>query len=431
MLISKLLPAVIIFLGIFLLIKLRFFFILHPGRVLKCLKEGGVGKENISSFILALAGTLGVGNIVGVAAGIAAGGPGTVIWLIFSASLSGVIKYAEVALVTDKNTENGMIGIIKCTFPHTGRGLSLIYAILCLCLCFVMGNALQTKAIAESLDATLGIKPVFLAMPLLLILIPITLYGKVGIKKAVGIIIPAATVIYIALCLLVIIPNLYKLPSVIREIFSCAFSPRSAIGGIFGILFSRPVTEGFARGMLSNEAGAGTSSLAHSTSKKSSAAVGGILGGAEVLFDTVLLCTLTAFTILLGKDEIFNGFGDLCDIFTLYAGELSGTIIFLLTSAFALSTVLCWFYYGKVCAGEILGRPPKYFYFPTFIAVSVIGLFLPSTLYIDLCDFLLFLMTLIVSAVLIKSCDRIKILSQQANLLFKNSDKGDWGSSKF
>ena len=427
--IANLLPLIIFALGIFLLLKLRFFFILHPGRVLKCLFRGGIGKENISSLLLALAGTLGVGNIVGVASGIAVGGAGSVLWLLISAPLSAVIKYAEGALSSDCGESDGIIGIIRRSFPYTGRGIALIYTLLCLGLCFLMGNALQARAIAESLNSALGFSPSILLLPIAFIVGYLTLGGGGRIRGAIGIIIPVATIVYMILCMCVIIPNLPKLPTVINEIFSSAFSPRGAAGGFIGTILSKPITEGFARGILSNEAGAGTSSLAHATSSKSSAAAGGLLGACEVLFDTVLLCSLTAFTILLGRDESFRDFGDLCDIFTAYAGRHAALVLFLLTAAFAISTILCWFYYGRVCFRGILGRVPELLYFTTFLSFSLFGLFIPSEVFIRISDLILFFMTLIVSAVIIKNCDRIRLLSQKGGVLLKNSDKGCGGDT--
>jgi AGCS family alanine or glycine:cation symporter len=414
---KNLLPFIIILCGLYLGSKGAFFFIKRPIRTLKFTFKGDNTKEALKSLALALSGTLGVGNIVGVAAGIATGGPGAVLWLILSALLSSVIKYAEVSLATDKGDENGIIGIIRGSFSHTGRWLAPIYTLLCLCLCFAMGNALQVRAIEESFEAAIGLGGKALVIPLSAALILLTMGGGKRVKVAVGIIIPAATVIYLGLCLTVILPNSYKIPSVIREILCSAFTPRGAVGGLVGSLLSKPVTEGFARGILSNEAGAGTSSLAHATSKKSSAAVGGILGAFEVFFDTVLLCGITAFTILLGREGRFEGFGDLCDIFVCYSGAYSGWIVFLLTCGFAISTVLCWFYYGQVCLRQLFGKSLTVLYFPTFIAVSILGLFLNSEIFIGICDLMLFFMTLIVCATLIKNCDRIKTLSQQANLL--------------
>ena len=156
------LPIFISAIGLYFLIRLHFFFILHPIRVgrqaLSAIKEKGA----FSSLTLALAGTLGVGNVLGVAVGIIVGGAGSVFWLFISVSFSAVIKYCEVVISSDRESlyfgeKGGMYPVIKASFSRFGGLLSTLYALLCLLLSFFMGAALQSLALVDCLNETLGV----------------------------------------------------------------------------------------------------------------------------------------------------------------------------------------------------------------------------------------------------------------------------------
>jgi len=131
--ISVILPFLILTLGAFLLIKLRFFFILHPINTIRCAFGKGSRREGAITLALSLAGTLGVGNIVGVASAIAIGGAGSVLWLMLSALFSSAIKYSEISL-SIKSGGEGIMGVLRAEFGHGGRLLSVLYASLCLTL---------------------------------------------------------------------------------------------------------------------------------------------------------------------------------------------------------------------------------------------------------------------------------------------------------
>ena len=151
------LPIIIALGGMFFLIKLKAFFITHPRIVTREISAELKKPRAFASLTLALAGTLGVGNIVGVAVGIKVGGCGAVFWLLVSSVFSSVIKYCEVAISTDKSA-NGMSEVIALSFRKSGKLLSKIYTLLCLCLSLTMGTALQSRSIAESAEISLAIK---------------------------------------------------------------------------------------------------------------------------------------------------------------------------------------------------------------------------------------------------------------------------------
>ena len=295
------LPVLVISAGAFLLIKLRFFFILHPLRCFKELKRSLSSVGAFSSLMLSLSGTLGVGNIVGVAYGISIGGAGSVFWLLVSALFSSVLKFAESAISSDmKDTERGgIMYVIKRSFKGRFRKLSFLYAALCLMLSLTMGSALQARSAIESLSVSPLHTQALCALCFTVAVAAVILGGSEKIVKASSVMIPLASVIYTILTLSVIIINIEKLPSVISLIFTSAFNFKAGAGGVGAFFISSAIREGFSRGLLSNEAGAGTSSIAHARNQNSSAVSVGLVGMCEVFFDTVVLCTLTAFAVLL------------------------------------------------------------------------------------------------------------------------------------
>jgi AGCS family alanine or glycine:cation symporter len=421
----SLLPWIIVSAGMFLTVKLSGFHILHPIKSLRLAFSGEKTRDAIASLTLALAGTLGVGNIVGVTVGICIGGAGSLFWLMVSACFSAVIKYSEVTLSADAGTANGIIGVIKKSFPF-GKVLSCVYAALCLALSVVMGARMQAEAIKVSAEGIGCGTPKVLAPFLILLTIFICLGGGKSIKKAVIIIIPIASILYTGLCLTVILPKISMLPRVALLCVKDAFSPDSAIGGILGFFVSDAIREGFARGLLSNEAGAGTSSFAHTALPERYAARAGILGILEVLFDTVFLCALTGFTVLLGADgELSGGMSLLCKIFASEIGNGANHVLLFSVIAFAMSTVLCWYYYGKICLGYLFGNRGRALFFIIFILSFSVGLYREFPGLIFIADTLLFFLSVISVLAVIKNSDRVRTLSESVGLIGKSSKKPD------
>ncbi len=405
------LPLLVLFGGVYFTVALRGFQIFGIKKILRVIKSHLKSKCAVSSLILALAGTLGVGNVTGVAVGIAIGGAGSVFWLIISSLFSSPIKYCEVALATDMADGGGMSTVIKKSFGKIGAPLSCLYCALCLALSFALGGALQSGSIGECASTSLGISPYYLIIPLGLFIVFVTSGGAEKIENAVKIIIPLTTLLYIAMCLCVIIPNINNIPDTLYRIVSSAFDFRAASGGVAGFFTSRAVKEGFARGMLSNEAGAGTSTLAHSRAGERDAVSGGVFGMLEVFFDTVVLCPLTAFALLLtGCEE-----GGISALLRAFSGRLpaSGFLLFLCVFFFALSTVLCWFFYGESCLKALFPRAPRAAYLIPFTVCACGGLVLPTVRLIPVCDMLLMLMTAITLLTLIKNTRRIRELSKE------------------
>lgn len=417
------LPLLLALAGGYLLIKLRFFYILHParsfGKAFGALRD----KKSLTAFTLALAGTLGVGNVLGVALGIIVGGAGSVFWLILSAIPASVLKYSEVVLASDGAVgRGGMYWCIRDSFPRAGKGLSFVYAAACLLLSLLMGAALQSRSVIDAADV-LGLDIAPTAVFLTAIVLISIIWGGGVIGKITLIVIPLTTIIYIFTASSVIIAASERLPEVIRMIISDAFSPRAGLGGVLGFLTSHAVREGFARGMLSNEAGAGTSTLAHACGSEKEHGVRGLLGVLEVFFDTVLLCTLTALSVLCAVPDpsVYSGGMELVLAATRSTlGGLPSLLVAASVFSFAYSTVICWYYYGGECVRQLFGREYRIAFTMLFLTFVISGALISERILVLLSDALLLIMTALTLPTLIKNSDRIVSLSESSGLLKKN-----------
>jgi len=412
------LPLIITALGGYLLIKLRFFPILHPCRTVRGILDAVAEDGGYRSLALALAGTLGVGNIFGVAIAISLGGSGAVLWLFISGIFASVIKYAEATLCTDLTETDGQGGMMYAIEKRLalGKPLGRAYAAVCVALSLIMGAAMQSSAAISSASLLLGdgwLYPfAFVILTALLIL-----GDRERIKSATAVLVPLATVVYVLLAVTVIIRNFSALPDVISDIFKSALTPTAAGGGIIGSLTTSPVVRGFATGILSNEAGAGTSSMAHTSGSRLSPSGAGLLGMCEVLFDTVLLCSVTALAILtsvrepLGTDSAELVVGALASAF-----PGSGFLLALSVTTFALATAVCWYFYGRVSLGYLTERGGAVFLTVYLLFVGLGGV-LDCSGFAAAADVLLLGLTLLCTPVIIKSSDRIRALSEPRGLM--------------
>ncbi len=352
MLFSLLLPLLTVGVGGYLLVFLRFFFIRHPLATARVLIRALKKKESRRSLSLALAGTLGVGNIFGVAAGIIIGGEGSVFWLLVSSLFAAAVKYSEVLLSFSFISEEapGMCGVLLSSYKGEGRARSFLYAAFCILLSVSMGGVMQSRAVF-SLSSLLPLVSPYAVLFVFVALSFLSVFGGGDkIEKITAIVIPLTTVVYIILSLSWIFTNLDRLPEVLLRIISGAFSLKSAGGGIISYCFLRALKEGFARGVLSNESGCGTSSFAHVRAPERTPYEAGVFGICEIFFDTVILCPLTAFVILLSVEDpsLYKTPMSLVGAaFSSSLGQWSLPVLTVLVFLFAFSTAVSQYYYGS------------------------------------------------------------------------------------
>jgi AGCS family alanine or glycine:cation symporter len=310
-------------------------------------------------MMLALAGTLGVGNMVGVASAIALGGFGAVFWMWVSALIAMILKYAEIvlAMLYRKYDEGGrpygaaMYYIRACFRGRLGAVLAGIFAVFCIINAFSVGSMIQVNAASEAMNGVFGTPPIVIGVIFAAITLVAILRGSTGILALTEKLVPLMTLGFTVISVAVIVMRPSDALTAIEKIFSNAFSFQSGAAGVSGFLLSGAIRYGTMRGILSNEAGCGTAPAAHAVSSCREPARQGTWGIFEVFVDTILLCTLTAIVIIIGYDAI-DPSGDFM-MMTVAAyesviGRAAGYFLAIAVMLFGLATVLCWAHYGEV-----------------------------------------------------------------------------------
>lgn len=328
--------------------------------------------SNLSPFqavTTALAGTVGTGNIAGVTGAIFIGGPGAVFWMWVSAFFGMCTKYAEIALALKFRDTDGR-GVHKggpMYYIENGLGkgwkwLAVLFAVLGGLASFGIGNIAQSSEIAGAMSGLFSLDPMVTGIALTVLVGVVVIGGVKRIGQVTSLLVPFMSVFYVAAGIVVILMRLPDIPGIFAAIFTSAFSFEAVGGGVFGYAIMVAMKNGFARGVFSNEAGLGSAPIAHAASSAQEPAEQAIWGVFEVFFDTIVICSITAFTVLLSGFELgeaalsgyaSKGAAAVAAFNSILPGTLGGTIIQLSLVFFALSTILSWSYYGERCWGYI------------------------------------------------------------------------------
>lgn len=271
-------------------------------------------KKAISQFqalATALAATIGTGNIAGVATAIVIGGPGAVFWMWISAFFGMMTNFSEKVLgiyYRKKNTNGEWAGgpmyyIEEGLKNRKGIGkiakpLAVLFSIFCVLASFGIGNMTQVNSISSAMKANFNIPAIITGIVLAVIAGLIIIGGIKRIASVTEKLVPFMALFYIIGCLIIFISNYKQIPYVFSSIFTSAFSFDAVAGGVGGYIIKRAATMGFKRGIFSNESGLGSSVIVHSSSDVKEPVIQGMWGIFEVFFDTLVVCTLTAFVIL-------------------------------------------------------------------------------------------------------------------------------------
>lgn len=306
--------ALMLFTGIMLSVRSGFFQIRKFPKILKSTVFSKSEKnEEISPFAAmcqALAATLGTGNIAGVSTAVAIGGAGAVFWMWVSAVFGMMTGFAENVLgLMYRKKENGVYKGGAMYYIRDGlaenpktrklsRPLSLMYAFLCVASGFGMGNAAQMNSASEAMKSGFGVPAVVTGVVLAVLAAFIVFGGAKRILSFSAKIVPLMSAFYIIGCVYILMRNIGNLPDVFGNIFKSAFGLSQIGGGVAGTAVKTAVSMGFKRGVFSNEAGLGTSVFAHTASGIQNPAVCGMWSVFEIFFDTIVMCSLTAFTLL-------------------------------------------------------------------------------------------------------------------------------------
>lgn len=323
------------------------------------------GISPLRAVSAALSGTIGTGNIIGVAAAVSAGGPGAIFWMWVSALLGMATKYSEITLAVKYRTKladgeylGGPMYYIKKAF--SGK-FACLFAFLCAVASFGIGNMTQSNTAYLALrsllpwqDKTLKFIMIAIAM-----VIGVVIFG--GIKRitsCTAVLIPIMAVFYMGACVLIVLLNLSQAREAICLIIESAFSIRPAVGGTVGYTVATAVKTGFTRGVFTNEAGLGSAPIVHAAADTPFPAKQGLFGIFEVFFDTIVMCTLTGLVIIM-SGQYNNSGTDISKItlsaFEGYIGSFASVVIAISTLLFAVATIVSWSYYGESCIKYLSG----------------------------------------------------------------------------
>lgn len=374
-------------------------------------------KHNISQFqslCTALAATVGVGNIAGVASAIVAGGAGSIFWMWIAAFFGMMTNYSEnvLGIYYRRKNERGEWCGGPMYYLRDGLGrhkncrtlgavLAVAFCIFCLFASFGIGNLSQNNTIAVNLNAAFNV-PTWVTGIGIVIVAAIVIIG--GIKRIAAVtekIVPFMVALYMIGALVIFFSNIQSAGLVFKSIFGCAFGIKAVEGGFVGVTVKSVITWGFKRGVFSNEAGLGSSVMVHSCSNVREPVRQGMWGIFEVFADTIVVCTLTAFVILssgvvdpatgtvlvAGADGVALEKTALVGAaFSTVFGKFGTGFIAIAVMLFAFSTTLGWSVYGSKAWEYLFGRKSVIGYKIFFVLMCFVGPQLTSSLAWDISD---------------------------------------------
>ena len=418
-------PAIILlgFVGVLMTCLTKFFQVSHFGHWMKKTIGAIFGDKHVTkhtndksisqfqSLCTALAATVGTGNIVGVAGAIAVGGPGSIFWMWVIAFFGMMTNYSENVLgilYRRKNEKgewqggamyylkDGLGGKKHC--KYIGLVLATLFSVFCLIASFGIGNLAQIQSIVSNVKTAFSIPPIATGI-FLFLLVGIVVVG--GLKRVAAVtekLVPFMVICYFLGTLIIICSHFYNIPAAFVSIFKGAFAMHSVAGGIVGAGIQTAMKMGFKRGVFSNEAGLGSSVMVHSSSNVKEPIRQGMWGIFEVFADTIVVCTLTALTILtsgaidldtglmteaaaaIGSDSLMNY------VFSQTFGTAGSWFIAIAILLFAFSTVLGWSHYGSTAFEYLFGTKAVKIYKVFFTVLVIVSSVCSSQLAWDLSD---------------------------------------------
>ena len=418
-------PALILlgFVGVLMTCLTKFFQLSHLGHWMKntigaIFKDkhvtGHTKDRTISQFqslCTALAATVGTGNIVGVAGAIAVGGPGAVFWMWLIAFFGMMTNYSENVLgilFRRKDAEGEWHGGAmyylrdglgaKKGCKTIGAVLAALFSFFCLLASFGIGNMSQVNSIVSNVHTAFGIPTIATGIFLLVAVGAVILGGLKRVASITEKLVPFMVILYLLGTLVIIFMHITTIPAIFVSIFKGAFSLKSATGGVVGAGIAAAMKMGFKRGVFSNEAGLGSSVMVHSSSNVKEPVRQGMWGIFEVFADTIVVCTLTALSILTsGLVDLDTGMltaaGEavgsnslMSESFRMVFGPAGAAFVAIAILLFAYSTVLGWSHYGATACRFLLGDKAVIPYRILFCVIVLAGSVMKAQLAWDISD---------------------------------------------
>jgi AGCS family alanine or glycine:cation symporter len=385
-------PMTIILLGVglWIMIGLRFYPIVKLGSAFKGLfagrKKSGAGEISpFAALSTALSGQVGTGNLAGVATAIALGGPGAIFWMWITALVGMALAFAEGSLAiryrettSDGTYRGGPMSYIMMGLGKKWTWLAILFCLGTLFSAMVTGNSIQANSVADGLNELFGIEE-WLGGLIVAVLVFVVIIG--GIKSIGNVaekIVPFMAAAYIVMALIALIINIADIPETFGLIFSGAFNPQAATGGFVGAAIALAIRAGVARGLFSNEAGQGSTPIAHAVAQTNDPQQQGRMAMLGTFIDTIVICTMTALVILTvegnftgGGEAVRHAWNSDLEGFAMTSGAFAAAFPFEIGSIpigtlvastalilFVFTTLLTWSYYGERAITFIYDRVP-------------------------------------------------------------------------
>lgn len=329
--------------------------------------------SHFQALTTALSGTVGLGNIAGVAIAVSIGGPGATFWMIIAGLLGMSTKFLECSLGVKYRTidSTGQVyggpmfylrdGLAQLGFRKTGKVLAYFFAVCCVIASLCGSNMLQSNQAFMQFSVAIGTEPHFfsdkgwLFGSILACIIGFVIIGGIkSIAKVTEKVVPLMAGLYLCAALFILIWHMEKIPHAISLIFQGAFVAEGVAGGIIGVII-----QGFKRATFSSEAGVGAASIAHATAATKEPIREGYVALLEPFIDTVIICTITALVIVItGAYTSVDGIDGVALTSRAFASVISWFpyLLSLAVLLFAISTMISWAYYGSIAWGFIVGH---------------------------------------------------------------------------
>ncbi len=385
-------PMVIVLLGIglYIMFGLKFYPIRHLGGAFKGLFAGrkGEGDGEISPFAAlstALSGQVGTGNLAGVATALALGGPGAIFWMWITALIGMALAFAEgsLAIRYREKTSDGVYRGGPMSYIMIGLGpkwtwLAILFCLGTLFSAMVTGNSIQANAVADGLNELFGIEEAVGGAIVAVAVFIVIIGGIKSIGNVAEKVVPFMAAAYLVMAFIALILNIQDIPATFGLIFHGAFNPQAATGGFVGAAIALAIRAGVARGLFSNEAGQGSTPIAHAVAQTNDPQQQGRMAMLGCFIDTVVICTMTALVILTVQGDFTGGgvavphaWNSDLEGFAMTSGAFAAAFPFeiatiplgtLIASTalilFVFTTLLTWSYYGERAITFIYDRVP-------------------------------------------------------------------------
>jgi alanine or glycine:cation symporter, AGCS family len=339
--------------------------------------EGDI--SHFAALMTALAATVGIGNIVGVATAITLGGPGAVFWMWMTGLVGMATKYSEAVLAV-KYREKGEHGMRGGPMYYISKGVGLpwlgaVFAFFTACAAFGIGNMTQANATAKIFESTFNIPVEATGIVLTLMTGLVILGGIKTIGKFTSYLVPLMIGLYIGCSLWVLALNASEIPHAFGLIFGAAFSPSAASGGFLGATVAAAMRYGIARGVFSNESGLGSAPIAAAAARTNDPVKQALVSMTQTFIDTLVVCTMTALVILTASSWTQGvSAAELTSVSMAETlGNSGSVLVAIATALFAYSTLIGWNYYGEKAIEYLFGSRSIKIYRVCFTIAVMVG----------------------------------------------------------